>query len=125
LCDIILSRRLRLFGHIAHADSMSNHRRALYSVIHRLPADWNRPFVPRGRPQHTWTRTIEADLRSANIDLHMAWHRAQDRETCRKFMQTTMLSMGSVPDDDDDGTCHKNSLSYFSTTWAFWGIRVH
>jgi hypothetical protein len=91
LSDIIRSRRLRLFGHIACADLLSDHRRALYSAIHGPPADWKRP---RGRPQHTWTRTVEADLRPVNIGLHTAWHRAQDREAWRKLMRTATLHLG-------------------------------
>ena len=72
LSDIIRSRRLRLFGHIAQADPLSDHHRALNSAIHGSPTDLK-------RAQHTWARTIKADLRPANIDLHTAWHRAQDR----------------------------------------------
>ena len=75
--DIIRSRRLRLFGHIARADPLSDHRRALYSTTHGSPADWTRS---KARLQHTCTGTVEADLRPANIGIHTAWQRAQDRE---------------------------------------------
>src|SRR6218665_2929253 len=43
---------------------------------HGQPRDWKRR---RGRLAHTWTRTVEADLRPANIGLFSAWRRAQDR----------------------------------------------
>jgi len=32
-----------------------------------------------GRPRETWTRTVVNDLKPANIGLHIAWQRAQDR----------------------------------------------
>jgi hypothetical protein len=99
LPNILRSRRLQLFGHIARADSQSDHRRALYSAIHGPPTDWKRP---RGRPQYTWTRTIEADLQPANIGLYSAWHRAQDREAWRKLVRTATLQPGIAPDDDDN-----------------------
>src|SRR6218665_3035629 len=70
------SRRLNWFGHVARASPELDHRRALYAAVHGQPRDWKRR---RGRPAHTWTRTVEADLRPANIGLFSAWHRAQDR----------------------------------------------
>ena len=91
LPEIICSWRLRLFQHIARADLLSDHRRALYSAIHEPPAGWKRL---RGRPQHTWTRTIEADLWPANICFHTTWHRAQDREVWRKLVRTATLRSG-------------------------------
>ena len=61
----IVSRRLRLFGHIARADPSGpsqDHSRALQAAINRLPTDWRRR---RGRPRRTWLRTIESDLQAA------------------------------------------------------------
>ena len=46
-----------------------DHRRALRVAIGGPPADWKRP---RGRPKQTWTRTVENDLKPANIGLHTA-----------------------------------------------------
>ena len=59
----IVSRRLRLFGHIARADPSQDHFRALQAAINRLPTDWRRR---RGRPRRTWLR-IESDLVMYNV----------------------------------------------------------
>ena len=67
--DIIRHRWLQLFGHIARSEPEMDHRRALRAAILGPLADWKRP---RGRPRQTWTRTIENDLKSANIGLHTA-----------------------------------------------------
>ena len=45
----------------------------------------------RGRPRHTWTRTVENDLKPANIVLHTAWQQAQDRADWRNFVTTAAL----------------------------------
>src|SRR6218665_4005130 len=76
LSEFIRSRRLSWFGHVARASPELDHRRALYAAVHGQPRDWKRR---RGRPAHTWTRTVEADLGPANIGLFSALHRAQDR----------------------------------------------
>jgi len=59
---------VRLFGHrprpITHADPEMDHCRALHAVINNSPRDWKRR---RGRPTHTWTRTVEADPKSCNV----------------------------------------------------------
>ena len=65
----IVSRRLRLFGHIARADPSQGHSRALQAAIKRLPTDWRRR---RGRPRQTWLRTIESDLQPTNLGLNSA-----------------------------------------------------
>ena len=44
---------------------------------------WKRP---RGRPRHTWVRTVGYDLRPTSIDLHTAWRRAQNRSDWRTFL---------------------------------------
>jgi len=93
-------RRLRLFGHIARADSRIDHIRALRSIISGLPRDWKRP---PGRPRRTWLRTIEQDLRPLNIGFlcqlgnglrivnggNGQWKRLRSR-------------LGHAVDDDDD-----------------------
>src|SRR6218665_4104218 len=75
LSEIIRSRRFSWFGHIARASPELDHRRALYAAVHGEPRDWKRR---RGRQTHTWTRTVEAYLKPANIDLFSAWRRAKD-----------------------------------------------
>src|SRR6218665_2500567 len=78
-----------------------DHRRALYAAIHGQPRDWRRR---RGRPAHTWTRTVEADLKPANIGLFSAWHRATERRIgllgADSFGQPCPR-LGFAPDDDD------------------------
>src|SRR6218665_1721173 len=51
LSEIIRSRRLNWFGHVARASPELDHRRALYAAVHGQPRDWKRR---RGRPAHTW-----------------------------------------------------------------------
>ena len=87
----IVSRRLRLFGHIARADPSQDHSRALQAAINRLPIDWRRR---RGRPRRTWLRTIESDLQPTNLGLNSAWLRAQDRSRWRSVVETAMLTAG-------------------------------
>jgi len=80
---------LVLFGTTAaRSEPEMDHRRALHATIRGTPADWKRP---RGRPRHTWTRTVENDLKPANIGLHTAWRRAQDRADWRNFVKTATL----------------------------------
>ena len=87
----IVSRRLRLFGHITRADPSQDHSRALQAAINRLPTDWRRR---RGRPRRTWLRTIESDLQPTNLGLNSAWLRAQDRSKWRSVVETAMLTAG-------------------------------
>jgi len=95
LSETIRSRRLGLFGHIAHAGPEMDHCWAFHAPINNPPRDWKRQ---RGRLAHTWTCTDEADLKSCNIGLHSAWHRAQDRNAWSRLVQT---AMGSALDDDE------------------------
>jgi len=81
--DIIRCRRLQLFGHIE-----MDHCHALRAAIREPPADWKRP---QGRPRQIWTRTVENNLKPANIALHNAWQRAQDRADWRNFITTATL----------------------------------
>ena len=88
---LITTRRLRLFGHIAHAGPSQDHSRALRAAISRLPVDWQRP---PGRPRRTWLRTIEFDLQQHNLGLNSAWKRAQERTKWRQLLETAMSSQG-------------------------------
>src|SRR6218665_2861851 len=62
LSEIIRSRRLSLFRHVAGASPEWDPRRALSPAVQVQPRDWKRR---RGRPAHTWTRPVEVDLRPA------------------------------------------------------------
>ena len=54
------------------------------------------------RSRHTWIRTVEDNLRPADIGLHTAWRRAQNRSDCRTLVRTAALQYGHAIDDDDD-----------------------
>src|SRR6218665_2357982 len=59
LSKIFRSRKLSWIRHVARASPELDNRRALYAAVHGQPRDWKRR---RGKPAHTWTRTVEADL---------------------------------------------------------------
>lgn len=82
--DLIRHRRLELFGHIARAPEDQDHTRALNACI-EPPKRWKRR---KGRPRHTWLRTVEDDLRLLNIGLYTARRRALDREAWRRLVAT-------------------------------------
>jgi len=98
----IVSRRLRLFGHIARADPSQDHSCALQAAINRLPTDWRRR---RGRPRRTWLRTIESDLQPTNLGLNSAWLRAQDCSKWRSVVEMAMLTAGRA-------------------TWWWWWVQI-
>jgi len=43
---------------------------------------------------HTWTRTVEADLKPANMGLFSTWRRAQDRTAWSGLIWTAMPYCG-------------------------------
>ena len=49
----LVTRRLRLFGDIAHSSPREDHHRALAACIRQVPPDWKRPA---GRPSHNCNR---------------------------------------------------------------------
>ena len=57
----VRARRLRLFGHIARAETLTNYAHALHSLTHGPLKDWKRPA---GRPRTTWLRTVEEQTSS-------------------------------------------------------------
>jgi len=50
-------------GHIARSAHDEDHHHAVAAVIRKPPSDWKRP---PGRPNHTWLRGTESDLRPLN-----------------------------------------------------------
>jgi len=82
---------LRWFGPIARSRPEIDHLRALHAAINNPPRDWKRR---RGRPAHTWIRTVEADLKSCNTGLHSAWYGAQDQNAWGRPVQTAMPQSG-------------------------------
>jgi len=61
------------------------------AAVHGQPRDWKRR---RGRPTHTWIRTVEAYLKPANIGRFSAWRWAQDRNACSGLIRTAMPQCG-------------------------------
>jgi len=107
LSEIIRSRRL------SWVSPELDHRRALYAAVYGQPRDWKRR---RGRPAHTWTRTVEADLRLANIGLLSAWHRAQDRTV---WSGQPCPRVGFAPDEDDDDDRYSGFIER-RLNWPLW-----
>ena len=69
----LVTRRLRLFGDIAHSSPREDHHRALAAAIRQVRPDWKRPIR---RPSHTWLRAIQADRGPLNFGLTTAWRQA-------------------------------------------------
>jgi len=59
--------------HIARSAADEDHHRAVAVAIRKPPSDWKRP---PGRPNHTWLRAIESDLRPLNIGPSYVWKKA-------------------------------------------------
>jgi len=85
--SIIKTRRLRFFGHVARSYSRQENHRAINASL-RQPRDWRRP---RGRPRTSWLRGIDANVQSANIDIHSAWRKTNDRVLWRRVIDTATL----------------------------------
>jgi len=79
-----------LFHALARPDSRQDHHRAVSASL-RPPRDWRRP---RGRPHTIWLRGIDADVQSANIGIHSAWRKANDRVLWRRIIDTATLQYG-------------------------------
>jgi len=77
LTAIIQSRRLSMFGHIAHMDDDADAKMILTAP---LPENWKRS---PGRPRITWLNTIQRDLRAYNLTLNEAVDLAQNRPLWR------------------------------------------
>ena len=67
-------RRLKLLGHVARFSDGADTADAL---IPRLPKHWKRQ---RGRPQNSWSGTVEKGLKPHNIGLHAARKLAGDKK---------------------------------------------
>ena len=77
LSNMVTERRLRFFGHSAHSAPDEDRHRAVAAVLREPPSDWKRPS---GRPNHTWLKAIELDLRPLNIGPSYVWKKAASRE---------------------------------------------
>jgi len=82
-----------LFGHIARADPPMDHSGALRACVASLPRDWNRHW---GRLRHTRLRTVESNLAPLNIDLAIAYRRAQNRQDWSTLVGTATFSTGQA-----------------------------
>ena len=96
--SVIAKRRLRLFGHLARADSSQDHSRIFRAAINRPPADWR---SRAGRPRRTWLRTTELDLRPHNLGLNTTWMRRIVQSGVNLWRRLCSL-MGALLDDDDE-----------------------
>ena len=82
---MIRKRRLKLFGHVARFPDGADTADAL---IPRLPKHWKRP---RGRPQNSWSGTVERDLKPHSMGLHAARKLAGDRGKWSRFVHGATL----------------------------------
>ena len=82
-------RRLQFFGHVVRSSPSEDHHRALAAAVKKPPADWKRP---PGRPQTTWLRMLERDLKPLSIGLATAWRKAANRDQWREVINTATLS---------------------------------
>jgi len=49
----------------------------MQAAMHKPLFGWKRQ---RGRPPSTWLKAVEDDLKTANLGLHSAWKKAQNRD---------------------------------------------
>jgi len=83
-----MERRLGFFDHIARSAPDEDHHRAVAAAICKPPSDWKR--TP-GRPNHTWLRATESELRPLNIGTSHTWKNAASREHWRSTVDRTAL----------------------------------
>ena len=74
--------------HIARSAADEDHHRAVTAAIRKPPSDRKRP---PGRPNHTWLRAIEPDLRPLIIGPSYAWKKAASRDHWRSIVDTATL----------------------------------
>ena len=109
LSDIVRTRRLKLFGHVARADKSQDHSRALRACIWHSPKNWKRRL---GRPRHTWLRTVEwrqTCVRSTSV-LHQGSRR--HRTELPGAHSRERLRHRQAPNDDDDDEMSNHSGFY-------------
>jgi len=75
--EMVQSRRLQLFVHVARYDAEQDHARSLKAMI-SPSRNWKRPV---GGPGQTWLRAVMSDLLPLNLGPNAAWIRAQNRDT--------------------------------------------
>jgi len=115
----IVSRRLRLFGHIARADPSQDHSRALQAAINRLPTDWRRR---RGRPRRTGS--VPSSL-TCNRPTLASTQRGFAHKIVPNGVQLwrRLCSPLGVPPDDDDDEYMSATLVWGGTT-SVWGAAI-
>ena len=80
LSAIVQERRLSLFGHISRIPDETDASSIITAPPFSPSENWRRP---PGRPQTTWMKTIQQDLRSNNLSLDEAITLAQNRPLWR------------------------------------------
>jgi len=73
-----------LWLHIARSAPDDDHHYAVAAAIRKPPSDWK-------RPNYTWLRAIELDLRPLNIVPSYAWKKAASREHWRLTVDMAAL----------------------------------
>jgi len=65
------------------------HHHVVAAAIRKPPSDWKLP--PR-RPNHTWLKAIEQDLKPLNIGPSDTWKKSASREHWRSIVDTATLN---------------------------------
>ena len=100
--NVVMERRLGFFDHIARSAPDEDHHRAVAAAICKPPSDWKRP---PGRPNHTWLRVIELELRPLNIGTSHTWKNAASREHWRSTVDRTALKKSRPMPRRESGGC--------------------
>ena len=80
---------LRSFDHITCSAADDDRHHAVVAAIRKPPSDWKWPL---GRPNHTWLRAIEWDLRPLNIGPSCSRGRRQPLENTGVQLWTWLCS---------------------------------
>jgi len=112
----IVSRRLRLFGHIARADPSQDHSHALRAAINRLPTEWRRR---RGQPRRTWLRTIGLTCNRPTLASTRRGFAHKIVPNGVQLWRRLCSPLGVPPDDDDDQQDYSKSSQPISMKLGF------
>ena len=88
-----MRRRRKTLTYLLISGQGQDHHRAVAGAIRKPPSDWKRP---PGRPNHTWLRATESDLRPLNIGPSYVRKKAASREHWRSIVDTAMLKKSII-----------------------------
>ena len=89
LQDVVAGRRLQFWGHVVRMEDC----RIPKSALSWFPAGGKRK---QGHPRHTWRRTIEQDLRDAELSLQEAMEIAKDRPGWQALVARCVQGHGRI-----------------------------